>query len=188
MERVTIEDERLQRLAELIASSPHNLVSPRERDHVLEGHIGESLAVASAITGLVEAGAAWVDLGTGGGLPGLVLAIAYPATTWTLIDAVEKKAAAVRSFAQELNIENVRVIAERAETAAHDPLLRGRARGVVARARERLQGKVLIPPAVHRLRRPGYVAVLGWRRLQQGQRVAGRGPDQRIDHDIARRG
>jgi tRNA threonylcarbamoyladenosine biosynthesis protein TsaB len=39
---------------------------------------------------------------------------------------------------------------------------------VAARVQERLQGRALILPAVHRLRRPGYVAALGWRRLQQG--------------------
>lgn len=118
------------RLADLIASSPHNLVSAAERPRVYERHVLESADVARAIA---PAGR-WMDLGTGGGLPGLVLAKQHPDVAWTLVDATAKKAAAVREFATVLGLTNVTVICARAEGLAWDPHHRGQYAGVVARA------------------------------------------------------
>lgn len=56
-----------------------------------------------------------VDLGTGGGVPGLVLALARPDIGWTLVDSVAKKAAAVAGFADVLGLPSVTVRADRAE-------------------------------------------------------------------------
>ncbi len=120
----------LQRLAGLLADSPHNLVSNAERSQVLERHVLESASVADA---LVPTGR-WMDLGTGGGLPGLVLAARHPDVAWTLVDATAKKIAAVRSFAAELGLTNVTPMQGRAETLARDPEHRGQYDGVVARA------------------------------------------------------
>ncbi|MDP8971126.1 MAG: class I SAM-dependent methyltransferase [Actinomycetota bacterium] len=79
-------------------------------------------------------GSRWLDLGTGGGLPGLALAVIRPDVTWTLVDATAKKIESVRAFAAELGLENVTALAGRAETLAHRPELRGRYGGVVSRA------------------------------------------------------
>ncbi len=56
-----------------------------------------------------------VDLGTGGGVPGLVLALARPEVGWTLVDSVAKKAAVVAGFAEVLGLRSVSVRTDRAE-------------------------------------------------------------------------
>ena len=123
-------DEPLRRLATLLAASPHNLVARGERAEVYERHIRECDALATRIAPRGR----WVDLGTGGGLPGLVLALRHPDTAWTLIDATAKKVAAVQEFAAVLGLENVSVVHGRAEALAHSPAHRGRYDGLVARA------------------------------------------------------
>lgn len=120
----------LKRLAQLISTSPHNLVSRSERDEVLRRHVLECDALASLLT---PAGR-WMDLGTGGGLPGLVLAFRHPDVRWTLLDATAKKVAAVVAFAQDLNLTNVDAVAGRAEWLAHESAYRGEFAGVVTRA------------------------------------------------------
>jgi 16S rRNA (guanine527-N7)-methyltransferase len=123
---------QLARLASLIASSPHNLVSRGERAAIASVHVPEALAVGAVLD--AAPGQRWLDLGTGGGLPGLVLAIACPRTDWVLLDSTAKKTRAVREFAGALGLENVETVTARAELAAHDPDHRGRYDGVVARA------------------------------------------------------
>jgi 16S rRNA (guanine527-N7)-methyltransferase len=128
--------EALSGLAELIAAAPVNLVSRADRAHVRERHIDESAALGKALP--LEPGQRWVDLGTGGGLPGLVLAIMYPSVHWVLVDSVGKKLAQVERFAHELGLVNVETARGRAEELAHQPRLRAAFDGVVARAVARL--------------------------------------------------
>ena len=67
-----------------------------------------------------------IDVGTGGGFPGLAVAIALPKTRITLLDSVGRKTAAVEAMADTIGLKpRVRVITERIETAGHDPALRG---------------------------------------------------------------
>jgi 16S rRNA (guanine527-N7)-methyltransferase len=75
-----------------------------------------------------------MDLGTGGGLPGLVLAWHHRTTAWTLVDATAKKVAAVQQFAVTLELDNVEVVHARAEGLAWAPEHRGCYDGIVARA------------------------------------------------------
>lgn len=124
--------ERLRLLADLIASSPHNLVSRRDRADVLGLHLEECAALAGMLP--VKPGARWIDVGTGGGLPGLVLALCRPDTEWTLLDATRKKVEAVRSFAAALGLRNVIALHDRAERLAHQDGMRGRFEGAVSRA------------------------------------------------------
>lgn len=122
----------LDRLAVQLAASPHNLVARGERATVRERHIAECLSLVPLLP--TQPGQAWVDLGTGGGLPGLVLAIMIPAVDWTLIDATRKKVEWVRAVATELELDNVTAVAGRAEVLAHEPQYRERFDGVVSRA------------------------------------------------------
>ena len=128
----TAAEDALTRLATLISQSPHNLVARGERAHVREVHIAEAEAVHGALT--FEPGSRWMDLGTGGGLPGLVLATLVPHVSWVLLDATTKKITAVEEFAQELGLRNVTTVAARAEELAHDPTHRGTYDGVISRA------------------------------------------------------
>lgn len=74
-----------------------------------------------------------IDLGSGGGLPAIPLALARPGVRWTLVDSIGKKAALLREFVVALDLRNVEVLADRAETLGQDP--RHRERYAVATAR-----------------------------------------------------
>lgn len=123
-------DPRLERLATLISTSPHNLVAAGERAHVYQRHLLECDTLADHLS----PSGRWMDLGTGGGLPGLVLAHRFPAVAWTLVDATAKKVAAVQSFAEDLGLENVQAVHGRAESLAARREFRGEFNGVVTRA------------------------------------------------------
>ena len=120
------------RLASLIAAAPVNLVSRGDRASVRELHVNECVAVAQHVQ--PASASSWMDLGTGGGLPGLVLAASFPSVSWTLVDARSKKLVQVRRFAEELGLRNVTVLHGRAEELATEPTHRGRYAGVIARA------------------------------------------------------
>jgi 16S rRNA (guanine527-N7)-methyltransferase len=122
----------IERLASLIAESPVNLVSRRDRADVKRLHIDECVLVGRRLP--VAAGAAWMDLGTGGGLPGLVLAATYPSAHWTLVDARHKKIRQVEAFADALGLANVEAVHARAEDLAMDRVYRAAFDGVVSRA------------------------------------------------------
>lgn len=128
--------EQLDRLGALIAASPHNLVSRQDRAVVREVHIEEAGMVAEALP--LTPGSRWIDVGTGGGLPGLALAILAPETRWTLLDSARKKVRAVEGFAIELGLANVTAVAERAEVLAWDSAHRECYDGAISRALARM--------------------------------------------------
>jgi 16S rRNA (guanine527-N7)-methyltransferase len=76
-----------------------------------------------------------IDVGTGGGIPGLAVAIALPSARLTLVDSVGRKVEAVRAMAAALGLaERVSLRTERVERSGHDPALRGRFQLAMARA------------------------------------------------------
>jgi 16S rRNA (guanine527-N7)-methyltransferase len=79
-----------------------------------------------------------IDVGTGAGIPGLVLKIALPALQVTLLDATRKKTDFLADVVRELGLEAVRIVNARAEEAAHDPALREAFDLVTARSVARL--------------------------------------------------
>jgi 16S rRNA (guanine527-N7)-methyltransferase len=86
-----------------------------QRDH--------ALAFLTALHGWDEGVA--LDLGSGGGLPGLVLACALPRTTWVLLDAMRRRTSFLEEAVARLAIDDrVRVVTSRAEEAARTPELR----------------------------------------------------------------
>jgi 16S rRNA (guanine527-N7)-methyltransferase len=75
-----------------------------------------------------------VDLGSGGGVPGLVLALVLPSSHWVLLDAMHRRTAFLAEAVDDLGLgERVEVRTMRAEDAGRDPELRGRNSLVVAR-------------------------------------------------------
>ncbi len=84
--------------------------------------------------GELESAKRVMDLGTGGGFPGLPLAIACPDKEFVLVDSVAKKLKVVRSVADELGLKNVTVVHARAEELAADPEFRENFDLVVSRA------------------------------------------------------
>jgi 16S rRNA (guanine527-N7)-methyltransferase len=93
-----------------------------------------ALPVIDAMPDLVPGGGARLDLGSGGGVPGLVLALARPRERWVLVESVRKKSDVLRGFVGALGLANVEVLAERAEVLGRDPAHRGRYAVVTARA------------------------------------------------------
>lgn len=126
------QEAQLDQLAECLATSPHNLVARGERATVRERHIAECAALVPLLP--LQRGQEWIDVGTGGGLPGLVLAVLCPDVRWTLVDATRKKAEAVREFAAALDLDNVQVTHARAESLAHAHGYREQFDGAVSRA------------------------------------------------------
>lgn len=75
-----------------------------------------------------------LDLGSGAGLPAVPLAITYPQQTYYLLEASQKKAAFLHLVKEQLALENIVILNDRAENLAHKKTLRGRYQMVTARA------------------------------------------------------
>jgi 16S rRNA (guanine527-N7)-methyltransferase len=89
----------------------YNLTAVRETERMVSHHLLDSLAIAPYVgTGRV------LDVGSGGGLPGIPLAIARPDLQVTLIDSIAKKTAFLLQVKAELGLENVSVVTGRVET------------------------------------------------------------------------
>jgi 16S rRNA (guanine527-N7)-methyltransferase len=78
-------------------------------------HVGDALTV---LPFLPRETFSLVDVGSGGGIPGVILAVARPDAKVVLLEATKKKAAFLQEVSTRLGLENVKVVAERAETAA----------------------------------------------------------------------
>jgi 16S rRNA (guanine(527)-N(7))-methyltransferase RsmG len=113
-----------------------NLISRRDQENVWLAHVLHSVSPWF----FVELGTSLrvLDLGTGGGLPGIPLAILRPDLNITLLDSILKKVDAVRHMVAELNLVNVSVVAGRAEEIGRQEGHRHSYDVVVARAVARL--------------------------------------------------
>lgn len=91
-----------------------NLVAPSSLGDIRERHLEDCLQIADNVT---PADGLWADLGTGGGLPGIVLAIAFAdlPTRFLLIESDQRKAAFLRTVIRELGLENTSVRSARIE-------------------------------------------------------------------------
>jgi 16S rRNA (guanine527-N7)-methyltransferase len=94
-------------------------LGPHEGDRLRERHIDDALALARLRE--PRPGEAWVDLGSGAGLPGLPLAATYPDTTFTLVDAQRRRLEWVDRTAAALGLTNVATIHARLEDLARGP-------------------------------------------------------------------
>lgn len=90
-----------------------NLISRKDIEFLYDHHILHSLAIAKVVA--FKPGAAVLDIGTGGGFPGIPLAILFPETRFTLIDGTGKKIMVVQDVATQLGLDNVTAQHVRAE-------------------------------------------------------------------------
>lgn len=110
-----LSDETIQTLVNYLAmlekwNKAYNLTAIRDVEQMIALHLLDSLATLPYITGENI-----IDVGTGPGLPGMVLAICYPHKQFTLLDSNGKKTRFLTQVKMELGIENVRVANERVE-------------------------------------------------------------------------
>lgn len=103
----------------------HNLSAIDQEDAFLTVHLMDSLAVVPHLKALVTEGLLppapiLADLGAGGGLPGIPLAISLPEWRFVLVEAVKKKAAFLQHIKGKLKLNNLEVIGDRIELFAHE--------------------------------------------------------------------
>ena len=117
-----------------------NLISRKDQEQLWRNHILHSLAaivhLKLPVTGSIT------DIGSGGGLPGIPLAIMLPGTQFLLTDSVGKKIRAVEEMAEVLGLKNVSTILGRVEDDAVLRRIAGKADVVTARAVTRLEALV----------------------------------------------
>ena len=90
-----------------------NVISRKDIQSLYLKHVLHSLAIAKIIS--FEPGSSVLDVGTGGGFPGIPLAIVFPQTTFHLVDSIQKKIKVVSSISDALALENVNAEHCRAE-------------------------------------------------------------------------
>jgi len=115
---VVLTDDQFGRLADYVAllakwNAVYNLTAIRDPRQMLIQHILDSLSIVPHLA--ARGGRSILDVGSGGGLPGIVLAIVFPDRTVTLNDIVQKKSAFQAQAKAELKLDNVSVVTGRVE-------------------------------------------------------------------------
>ena len=90
-----------------------NLISRKDIEHLEARHLSHCLAITNHLK--LMQGTRIMDVGTGGGFPGILMAICYPQAHFTLIDSIGKKIAVVKDLAEKLGLKNVEARQCRAE-------------------------------------------------------------------------
>lgn len=108
-----------------------NVISRKDIDNLYLNHVLHSLAIAKVVS--LKPGAAVLDVGTGGGFPGIPLAILFPETQFHLVDSIGKKITVVKNVADGIGLKNIQAEQIRAEQ------VKGEYDFVVSRAVTRLK-------------------------------------------------
>ena len=115
-----IQIEQFQKLSDLYNdwNAKINVISRKDIDELYTKHVLHSLAIAKIQK--FEPGTYILDVGTGGGFPGIPLAILFPETRFYLIDVILKKINVVKAVAEALELKNVKAEQIRAENVKGD--------------------------------------------------------------------
>ena len=110
--------KQLEQFEQLGSLYPHwneqiNVISRKDIDSLYLKHILHSLSIAKFTN--FKSGTSVLDIGTGGGFPGIPLAILYPECHFTLVDSVGKKIKVVNEISKAIGLQNVEAIHGRAE-------------------------------------------------------------------------
>ncbi len=111
-----ISEEQIEKMLAYLAllvkwNSVYNLTSIRDPQDMVKQHLLDSLSAVHAFTQAKNV----LDVGSGGGLPGIILAIVFPSTSISMIDTVNKKTAFLTQVKAELKLKNVTVHTGRVE-------------------------------------------------------------------------
>src|SRR5690606_18510346 len=111
-------EEQIQQFSKLkelyeFWNSQINVISRKDTDNFYERHVLHSLAIAKVMS--FRDGSDIMDIGTGGGFPGIPLAILFPNCQFVLVDSIGKKVKVASEVAKSLELKNVTAIHERAE-------------------------------------------------------------------------
>ena len=110
-----LQKQKLQQLQGLYAdwNRKINVISRKDIDALYERHVLHSLGIAKVISFRPNANV--LDVGTGGGFPGVPLAILFPETNFYLIDSIQKKIRVVEAIAKAIDLNNLKASYLRAE-------------------------------------------------------------------------
>ena len=95
-----------------------NVISRKDIDELYSRHVLHSLGIAKIIQ--FKPGTSIMDVGTGGGFPGIPLAILFPESNFYLVDTIGKKIKVVNAVAQALELKNVEGVQKRAEKVTYE--------------------------------------------------------------------
>lgn len=111
----SVQIEQFSKLAELYSfwNQQINVISRKDTENFYERHVLHSLGIAKVLN--FKKGTKIMDVGTGGGFPGIPLAILFPECEFVLVDSIGKKIKVVIEVAASLGLSNVHGIHERAE-------------------------------------------------------------------------
>ncbi|QKG80781.1 16S rRNA (guanine(527)-N(7))-methyltransferase RsmG [Tenuifilum thalassicum] len=114
-ELTSVQRAQLAKLEELYKhwNAQINVISRKDIDNLMTHHVLHSLAIAKVIN--FAKGTRIMDIGTGGGFPGIPLAIFFPSCHFTLVDSIAKKTKVAMEVAKALELSNIDVVTSRAE-------------------------------------------------------------------------
>ncbi len=112
---IQLDEEKVKKLLDYLSllqkwNKVYNLTAIRDPQEMVALHILDSLAVVPYLWGK-----RWLDVGTGAGIPGVILAIVYPEWSFSLLDSNSKKTSFIKQAVIELGMKNVQVICDRVE-------------------------------------------------------------------------
>jgi len=117
-----INPEQQQKLLDYLAllikwNSAYNLTAVRDPSEMVSRHLLDSLSIAPWINPI---SGHFLDVGSGGGLPGVPLAIVFPKKNWTLVDSIGKKVRFLTQVKLQLNLDNLQAVQTRIEQLQAD--------------------------------------------------------------------
>ena len=110
-----VQKDRMRQMEELYQhwNARVNVISRQDIETLYERHVLHSLGIAKVLA--FKSGTSILDVGTGGGFPGIPLAILFPEAQFHLVDSIGKKIRVVQEIAKELGLDNVKAEQIRAE-------------------------------------------------------------------------